>query len=236
MTTNRPQFLNSEAEAMALELYGLTAVVRTLPGERDQNFHLKTDTGEEFVLKISSQTESAEILGMQNQAMAHVNRHFQISEVSKTSEVLPCPEVVTAVSGKIIESANKDGRIYPVRLITYLPGRLYAHVQPQDAHLQRRYGRFLGLLDRSLAAFEHPAAHRYLKWDLAQAGFITDYTQCIGEEDGRHLVQQFLTEFETRSKPQLAYLRQQIIHCDANDYNVIVGGGTDQYRCKDDQS
>ena len=99
---------------------------------------------------------------------------------------------------------------------------MYADVI-QDAHLQRQFGQFLGQLDKTLATFEHPAAHRYLRWDLAQANFITDYTQYISDENGHNLVEASLAEYQEKTAPQLANLRQQVIHNDANDYNVLVG-------------
>ena len=42
---------------MARELYGVNARLRALPSERDRNFHLSTESGEEFVLKISNAQE-----------------------------------------------------------------------------------------------------------------------------------------------------------------------------------
>lgn len=220
--TERPPFSLFEAETMASQLYGITVVAHPLPGERDQNFLIKTKSGKQYVLKITNPAEETEILEMQNQAMAHVRRTWQTSAVSKTAEVLPCAEVLTAVSDKSIEFWAKNNTHYLIRLLTFLPGTLYTEVQPHSAHLQRDAGRFLGKLDQALASFYHPAAHRWLKWDLAQAGFINDYTQYISEDDGRRLVEHILNQFQTITLPRLLQQRHQIIHGDANDYNLLV--------------
>ena len=212
---SRPQFSDEECQTIIEKAYGRFGTLSPLPSERDQNFLLTTKENEKFVFKITGLTESVDILLMQNLAMQHVNRYFGAG-------LTPCPEVITAVSGQTISTATKNGQDYPVRLITYLPGELYADV-PQDAHLHRRFGQFLGKLDETLATFEHPAAHRTFRWDLTQASFISDYTQYIQDENGRKLVENFLHQFQTITKPQLTSLRQQVIHNDANDYNLLVG-------------
>ena len=41
-----------EAPRLAAELYGLRVTARGLPGEYDDNFHLTSDDGRAFVLKV----------------------------------------------------------------------------------------------------------------------------------------------------------------------------------------
>lgn len=212
---DKPEFSIDEAATIVQEEYGRTGTLTSLPSERDQNFLLTTESDEKFVLKITGLTESVEILQMQNQAMQHVYKYFG-------GDADPCPQVMATVSEPLITIAEKNGRTYPVRLISYLPGKLYAEGS-QDAHLQRQLGEFMGQLNKTLATFEHPAAHRYLRWDLSQAGFIADYTHFIEDGNGRSLVQRFLTQFQEHAAPQLPTLRHQIIHNDANDYNLLVG-------------
>ncbi len=63
-----------EAAALARRLYGLEGAASALPGERDLNFVLTTDSGERFVLKISSEPDEHEALVAQNLAMVHPSR------------------------------------------------------------------------------------------------------------------------------------------------------------------
>lgn len=219
-----PTFTVAEATHIAAELYDRTGTLTPLPSERDQNFRLSPAGGDSYVLKFTGPAESAAVLDMQNRAMQHVAAHFSTPK-DEPGSAAPCPQVVMAVNGQTVASATKNGATCAVRLLTYLPGTLYAHTQPQDAHLQRSLGRFLGRLDKALATFTHPAAHRYLRWDLAQAAFIGDYTQEIGGEADRALVQAGLAAFESTVLPHLPALRHQIIHGDANDYNLLVADG-----------
>ncbi len=212
---SKPNFTIDEASEIVQKQYGRNGTLTPLPSERDQNFLLHTDNEQKFVLKINGLDESCPVLEMQNGAMAHVNQYFGADDVV-------CPQLETAVSGQTIIHAHKKRQAYPVRLISYLPGTLYADLPTPDAYLHRQLGQFLGTLDKTLATFEHPAAHRHLQWDLVQANHISDYTQYIGDENGRKLVQTFLTQFQTATKPQLPHLRHQLIHNDANDYNLLL--------------
>jgi Ser/Thr protein kinase RdoA (MazF antagonist) len=57
-----PTFTVQDAERIADERYGLHVSAALFPGEHDQNFLLKSATGEEFILKIARAAEQYEIL------------------------------------------------------------------------------------------------------------------------------------------------------------------------------
>ncbi|HEU5366821.1 MAG TPA: aminotransferase class III-fold pyridoxal phosphate-dependent enzyme, partial [Ktedonobacterales bacterium] len=108
------------------------------------------------------------------------------------------------------------------RLLTYIPGRLFAKTRPHTPHLLRSLGNLLGKLDRALCEFTHPAAQRFLKWDLQHAVWIRDYLQHIVRPERRAIVEHFLAQFETQALPKLPALRTSIVHNDTNDYNILV--------------
>ena len=86
----------------------------------------------------------------------------------------------------------------------------------------------MGALDRAFASFDHPAVHREFHWDLARAAEVIP--ALLAEIDGderRAVVERLLARFESATLPRLAALRRGVIHDDANDYNVLVGGGED---------
>ena len=217
VTILRPAFNLDDAVNLAQALYGLTATAHELPSERDQNFHLTTTDGEQFILKIAGLTESLEVLELENALISHLHLQSPISNF--------IPNLVTAVSQQTIPHASApNGTRYPVRLITHLPGKLLAHTKPHSPALLHNLGQTLGQMDASLANFSHPAAHRELRWDLKLAGFISDYTKFIPDPAQRELVEQFLDNFVHHTRPALAGLRHSIIHNDANDYNVVTTG------------
>lgn len=108
-----------------------------------------------------------------------------------------------------------------VRVLSYLPGKPLASVEFQSPELLHDLGRKLGQLDRALADFDHPAAHREFYWDLAKG------TQ-VGTEFGTQIKTDWLREMVLSYTKDLclpvAKLRRSVIHGDANDYNVLVEG------------
>lgn len=211
---NRPPFSSEAAQQLAQALYGLTAAARPLPSDRDQNFHLTTGSGEQFVLKIASAAEAADVLDLQNQAMCHLAQ----------DETLPTPQVQPNLSGELMTAvSHSNNRRYQVRLVTYLPGKMLADGERPSPLLLHEIGRFLGRLDNQLATFDHPAAHRLLHWDIRHApAIIRRHLPEIDDPARRLLVEQFLLDYETAVLPHLHQLPTSVIHNDANTHNLIL--------------
>jgi 4-aminobutyrate aminotransferase-like enzyme/Ser/Thr protein kinase RdoA (MazF antagonist) len=213
-----PAFSVQEAENFASRLYGLHASARLLTGEHDQNFYLRTDTGQEFVLKIAHAQEQEEILDLQNQALAHL---------ATRAPSLMLPRVCPTTDGKLIATIEGTaGNTHFVRLLTYVPGTHLAQTNPHTPELLYSLGSTVGALDCTLFDFTHPAAHRTLKWDLQHAGWIRDYLQYIAQSERHQIVERFLRQFEQEVAPRLPLLRASVIHNDGNDYNVLVNNSS----------
>ena len=215
-----PRFSAGEAAALAAALFGVEGHAHPLPSERDQNFRIDTAAGECFVLKIANAHESAAMLEAQHAALEHV---------AACSDGVACPRPAAGRDGRAIQSAeSRDGRSHHVRLHTWLPGTTFAGTSPHTPALLADIGRFMGALDRALASFDHPAAHREFHWDVARGAAVI--RPLLAEVDGdrcRALVERLVARFERDTLPRLAALRRGVIHDDANDYNVLVGGGED---------
>eukprot|EP01079_Euglenida_sp_SAG-EU17-18_P003170 gene3170-3698_t len=60
---------------------------------------------------------------------------------------------------------------YLVRLVTYIPGTVFAQVEPKTDRLFRSLGHFTALLDDAFSAIELPPVPRPdLVWDLSNLG------------------------------------------------------------------
>jgi len=209
-----PNFTEQNAADLALQYYGLHAAARQLPGERDRNFYLQSDTGGEFVLKIANATERREILDLQNQAMQHL---------AERAPALKIPRVCSNKDGEaIVTITSREGATHFMRLLTYVPAKLFAYVKPHSPELLHSLGRVLGQMDEALFDFKHPAAQRLLKWDLKNAPWIHDYLHHLAPSERRAVVERFLALFEKSATPRLPQLRTSVIYNDANDYNVLV--------------
>ena len=213
-----PAFTLEQARRLANELYGLDGKVETLPSERDQNFLVLCYSGERFVLKIANAIEEYPILEAQNQVMEHVASHEQLF-----------PNVIASLHGEKIESvAGPDGIIHFVRLVTYLPGTPMGIVKRHTSELFFDLGQKLGRLDRTLQGFDHPALHRDFYWDFANGlKIIRKNRKLVKDKKLRSMVDDLTASFEKFTSPLLSNLRRSIIYNDANDYNILLGGGKD---------
>jgi 4-aminobutyrate aminotransferase-like enzyme/Ser/Thr protein kinase RdoA (MazF antagonist) len=204
----------SEATRLAHEIFGLEAGAKSLPGEYDDNFHLLAADGREFVLKIMHPAREQSFVEMQCQALQHL---------AQRAPQLSLPRVCTTPSGSpFMVSTLEDGTQRIFWLLTYVPGTVFAKVNPHSPELLRNLGQFLGEMNAALSDFSHPAAYRELKWDLSRANWIRDYLHYIEDPERRALVEKFLQLYESEVMPALPSLRCSVIYGDANDYNVLV--------------
>lgn len=201
-----PSFNLASAAAIAAEHFGVIAGARQLPSERDQNFLLTNSSGEKFVLKIANALEDGALLDAQNSILRHLATRISF-----------CQRLVHGLSGEeIVGVRTTNGATHLARLVQYIPGVPLAKIRPHSKGLLRDLGRKLGELDRVLADFDHPAAHRDFHWDLASGNRILgEYSGLIKDSRLRELVSGWRIEFDQT-------LRRSVIHGDANDYNVLV--------------
>src|SRR5262249_2431548 len=157
----------AEAAEIARRLFGIEAAALSLPGEYDDNFHLRAADGREFVLKVMHPERERAFVEMQCAALEHL---------SKSAPSLSLPRVVASSSGDLfVETTPADGSRRLVWLLTFLQGKTLAEFRPHSPELLEELGEFLGRMDRVLAAFSHPGTHRELKWDAARAAWIRDH-------------------------------------------------------------
>lgn len=215
-----PTFSIEDATMLAQKLYGIRATASPLPSERDQNFLLRTQSDQRFILKIANAREDRALLDAQHRAMTRVNERAAL-----------CQQVVPARDGLLLTAIQSpDGANHFVWMATYLDGVPLGHVRRHSPELMRDLGRAMGQLDAALEGFDHPAIHRDFHWDIANGlGVIRQYELMISDSEMRRLVVRISDDFERTVAPLLAGFRRSAIHNDANDYNAIVGGGSDVY-------
>jgi 4-aminobutyrate aminotransferase-like enzyme/Ser/Thr protein kinase RdoA (MazF antagonist) len=203
------------AARLARETFGVEGTASPLPGEFDDNLRLDATDGRAFVLKVMHRERDGGFVAM----LADVLRHLAHEAPS-----LALPRVVPALDGRPVArvtDARGDARL--ALLLTWVDGVPLAEARPRTDELHESLGRVLGDMDRALAGFDHLAAHRELKWDLARAGWIRDALPGIADPSRRALAERFLERFDEVA-PVLPRLRQAVIHGDGNDWNALVNG------------
>ena len=201
------KFTSEQASQIASEYYNISAKASKLDGYVDENFLLKTTSGEKFLLKISSE-ENSEKLDFQIQIL----KQLSIKKLAVgLSEVVPNKE------GKPLAKLQNNKT---ARVLTWLPGRLWAAVNPKTESLRNSLGEAAGSLTIALQNFEHPVAHRNLDWDLANSAWTSKHINRFSGKQ-KEIVQYFQNRFE-EIQPTYKDLPKSIVHNDLNDYNILV--------------
>jgi len=65
LKTPSPSFTIEQVRDIANKLYGLSGNLFPLPSERDQNLRIRTEAGDQFVIKIANSAENPAIIDMQ---------------------------------------------------------------------------------------------------------------------------------------------------------------------------
>ena len=209
----RPGLSVADAEILASKQYGLIGSATPLPSYSDQNFLFEMESGERFVLKIFNSQEEPAFLEAQQHALLRLEQAG-----------LPVPRVVPTCdeAGRTHLELDASGR-HLVQMVTWLDGQVLAKVRPQSTQLLEALGKTLGEMDSALRDFDHPGMYRRLDWDLVHASdTIRTRLRYLASSDQRTLVEEFLALYENEVLPELESLPKQVIHGDANDYNVLV--------------
>lgn len=217
LTTLPPALPVAKIAAVIDDLYGLAGEMTPLASERDQNFHLVDGSGGNWVVKIANAAEDFAALDFQAALLRHV---------SAIDPELPLPRLLPTKSGDSLgRCEGAVGQSHYVRVVNWLPGKPFAQGK-KTAGLFDSFAAMLGRLTRALQGFGHAGAHRIFDWDLVQAGRSRDRLQFIADAEQRSTLDYFLDRYENRVAPALRQCRAQVIHGDANDYNVLVDAAT----------
>ena len=207
-----PDFPLEHAARLAREHFGVSGELSRLDSERDQNFRLVSDAGD-WTFKIVNASEPA------------TESAFQAALLDHLGAVAPdraLPRLRKAASGSTLATAEgPSGARHALRMVSWLSGKPLAE-SARTPDLLHSLGRMMGRMDRALQGFIHPGALRVLDWDIRRAGESRSRLHHIADPADRALVTRFLDRFDAHVAPRLPALRAQVIHNDANDWNVLV--------------
>lgn len=201
-----------QAVEIAFNLFGIKGEASSLPGEVDFNFRIKTNNCDGYILKVSRPNENLNYLEFQQELLQYV---------AKNQNLNVAPKVIKDHDENAISQITDEyGNTRYVRLLTWVPGRVWSSVNPQLDSLRFSLGEQCGLLTLALQGFDHKEAHRTFVWDVAQSLWTQKHTHLF-EDQQRAIIEGFQYKFENI---QLIYqnLRKSVVHNDANDNNVVV--------------
>lgn len=211
LETPPPALATADLVRLAQEQFGLKGTLKPLPSERDQNARLTTDRGE-FVLKIANPSEDPALIDMQERALQHL----------AALGVEGVPQIVPTLAGAPRADVMTDNGPAIVRVVSWIAGAPLARTQ-QSTDTLYAVGGFLGALARAMQGFGHPAAFRHdFQWSLDHVGSLAPLVADIADPVRRALVAGLFDDYARNIAPRLPALRGQVLHGDANDWNVII--------------
>ena len=213
MNYDNLKITTSQAENIVFDLFGVQGNALPLPGEIDFNFRIKIKNKEGYILKISRPNEDVDYLDFQQQLLQYVEAHSKGDVIA--------PKVIKDKNDNTIsEITDAFGNTRKVRLLTWVPGRVWSSVNPQLDDLRHSLGEQCGLLTQALQGFDHAMAHRAFDWDVAQALWTKGHTQLFDGKE-KEIIKFFQHKFEA-AQASYSKLRKAVVHNDANDNNIIV--------------
>ena len=142
-------FISEEQAAkICLKYYGISGNATKQAGELDANFKITTETGDNYILKISRPSSRKDnYFDFQQAVLMHIDNkkpHFNYPKIIKTLN----GENNTA----IVDNYNQTRQI---RLLSWTEGRLWSSVNPQLDDLRYSLGVQCGAITHVLSDFKH---------------------------------------------------------------------------------
>jgi 4-aminobutyrate aminotransferase-like enzyme len=210
-----PAFSDEAARQILWEFFSVESpALKPLAGERDQNFRADTAEGRRFLFKISNPVDDEPVLDLQAAALRHIER---VDPDLPVMRALP-----TAAGEPWVKVPGPDGRTYPARLFTFLPGRVTANTALTTEAIWS-HGQTTARLGRALRGFFHPAADYEIQWDLTHFLKLRPLLTHLPEGPRKAQVERVLDRFQELVAPALPGLRAQVIHGDMSLDNVLLG-------------
>ncbi|MEP2237880.1 MAG: phosphotransferase, partial [Maribacter sp.] len=108
------------------------------------------------------------------------------------------------------------------RILSFLEGDFLGDVTPTKK-VVTSLGTFLAELDLKLKGLKnYTIQSREWEWDLQYFHLNKKYINDIQNATDRNIVRYFFSQFEENVRPLFPELRKQIIHNDANEWNILV--------------
>ncbi len=205
-----PEVPTGLATDVARSLFGIDGEATALDGERDRNFLIDGEGGS-FVLKVGNPADPAGVVEMQVLAMEHA---------LAADPTLPLARPQRTLEDRPIGSVAIGGVEHAVQLVAFVEGDPMPP-GPTSPTTRRSIGAAVARLDRALAGFSHPLAHRTLLWDVGRLPQLRPKLPHLSR-DRRVLVERALDRYESSVEPLLRFVSQSTIHSDVNPANVLL--------------
>ncbi len=205
-------FISDEKVAeIAEKFYDLKGQIVNMPGESDLNFRITDKKKNSYILKICRPGTEKNFIDFQQKLLEHLEGIDDII----SPKVFPDTE-----GNKFPVYVDINGEERFLRLLSWIPGRIWSGVNPHNQGLLSSLGKQCGNMVKALSGFDHLYAHRDFEWDLAQAEWTYNSLKYFTVEEAQIVV--YFQNLYDNILPNYKTLKKGVIQNDANDNNIIV--------------
>ena len=182
--------------------------IKKLNGYVSTNFEI-VSFGKKFILKVYDNKKV--IAGL-------VKAENEILEIFTGNHKFP--QIIKNYKNQKLTFFHK--KIY--RLLSFVEGNFLAESE-HTAQLFERFGSFLAEMDLQMSSkYNSVIATRKFEWDLQYfQEFVPQKIKYISNPSDKKIIEFFILQHQINVVPKIPELRKQIIHNDANDWNVLTG-------------
>lgn len=135
------------------------------------------------------------------------------------------PQVIQFKDSSYIKIINIKGEKKICRMLSFLDGVFLGNTKATKK-LYQSLGSFLAEMDIKLKTLtNYTIKARQWEWDIQYLDLNKKYIKDISDIRDKNIVKYFFQQFEEIIRPELSNLRKQIIHNDANEWNVLTKNG-----------
>ena len=196
--------------------FGLTKIkIERLNGYENVNYLVNCATGRYIFKTYNPTDELFDMVKAENETLLYLQK-FDSSKY---------PKPVHFIDDSLVKVLSIDGIDQVCRMLTFIEGESLGDIQHTKT-LVESFGRFLAEIDLNLQHFKSPTiAARRWEWDIQYLTLNENYIDAIPNVKDRNTVLYFIQQFKENVLPVAPSLRKQIIHGDANDWNVLASNG-----------
>ncbi len=189
--------------------------IKKLDGYDNANFLIKTNS-DKYIFKTYKSDEGLyDLLKSENDTLLFLQK----------SDKKKYPKPIQFSDGSYIKNHTIDGEKRICRMLSYIDGTFFGDVEPTKVLFQS-FGIFLAEIDLKLQKHTNfTIMARQWEWDIQYLDLNKKFLTDISNAKDRSTIRYFFQQFEENVRPILPDLRKQIIHNDANEWNVLVKNG-----------
>ena len=199
-------------EKVLLEEFGFNKLeLKKLDGYDNANYIVKADSKKYIFKTYLYSEETIDLIKAENEALLFLS----------TSHVVSFPYPIKFSDDSFVKCLNINGSQLICRMLSYLEGTFLGNANHTE-ELFASFGNSLAEIDLALKGFKNYMIMAIQKeWDIQYLHLNKKYIDDISDIKDRNLVKYFFQQYEENVTPTLPFLRKQVIHCDANEWNVL---------------